>query len=117
VADLFEPIELTWRGDPYVIPANRVLAAIDQVERVITLGELSAAGATGVLPLARLSRAYATLLNFAGCRVRNEEVYGALWTEDAGNSQAMVAMLINVMVPKKVREKLAAAAPAPAPTE
>jgi hypothetical protein len=102
MTNIFEQVELTWRGDPYVIPPKRVLAAIEQVERVITLGEL--ANPTQ-LPLARLARAYATLLRFAGCSVRDDEVYAALWTEDDRNAATLVTALIDVMVPRKVRER------------
>jgi hypothetical protein len=100
--ELFEEVELTWRGSKYVIKAHRVFDAIVQVEGVITVGELA-----GTTPrLTKLAQGYGALLRCAGAPARDEEVYAALWSDGGVNAATVAGVLLNLMVPKGVRDKL-----------
>lgn len=96
---LFEPVELTWKGDVYAIPPSRVLRAIAVVEDVITLQQLSMGPR---VPLAKLAMAYAALLRFAGGKVTDDEMYLALFGPKGADATAQVQMMLRLMLPKTV---------------
>lgn len=98
---IFEPITLTWNGRDYVIPADRVMQAIAKIEDVITLLELRQYGEKGTAPLGKLAMAYAAILRFAGANARDDEVYGALFSNDESQTRIMDAIdtLLKMMLP------------------
>jgi len=95
---------MTWKGKNYVIPPSRVLRAIARVEDIVTMQQLTASPS---IPFAKLSMAYTSLLRFAGASVEEEEVYEVLWDRtEGGNASVMVNTLLQMMLPKKVRENI-----------
>lgn len=65
-------IVLNWRGAEYRIPDERAFEAGERLEDVVTLGELMSWG--NAPKFHKLSRCFATLLRFAGCKVSDREV-------------------------------------------
>lgn len=99
-ASPFEPVKLTWQGDEYVIEADRVMGAIHRVESVITLHELMDYQKRGTAPMARLASAYASVLQYAGCRVRDADVYAGMFAEGAAQAVSdSIDGLLALMVP------------------
>ena len=76
---VFEDISVSWGGEEYVIPANRVMGAIAIIEDVFVFGELVEGVQTGRLAMNKLARAYGGLLRYAGARVNDEDVYGGMF--------------------------------------
>lgn len=74
---VFQEIRLSWDGREFVIPAERVLGAIAEVEEVVTLPEILMMMG-GKMTMAKLSRAYGALLRYAGASLSDDEVYGGL---------------------------------------
>lgn len=105
---MFADIKLGWQGKTYAIPARQAMQAIATVEEVITLQELTEYARRGTAPVARLSNAYARVLEFAGCKVDATEVYAAMF--QGGESDAVlksINTLLMMMIPPKVRAALA----------
>ena len=67
-----QPINLTYRGITFSIPASRAFEIGEEVENIISLGEIQSWG--NKVPFHRVARAYGAMLRFAGCRVENGEV-------------------------------------------
>jgi hypothetical protein len=99
--EIFKDVKLTWSGQEYKIPGNRVMGLILRIESVITLSELASMGAKAqsdsliAIPLARISQAYSEALQYAGANISTEEVYAGMFAED-GNSNTIVAALIGL---------------------
>lgn len=97
---MFSTIKLEWGGEPYSIPANRVLMAVAEVEEVFTLDELQRFSKRGTAPVAKLSRAYGALLRFAGAAVSDEDVYAGMFVNDQGQmAAAATSSLLALMLP------------------
>lgn len=94
---IFQPVTLKWDDKEYVVPANQVMGLIAQIEDVITLAELmNKKGA----PLARVSMGYGAALRYAGAKVKDEDVYKGMFSENASATiQAAVAGLLSMMIP------------------
>lgn len=99
---IFEPIKLTWKGAEFTIAPDRVLGCIAQIEEVLPIGELARLS-VGDLKLAKLSRAFAVALRYAGAQVSDEEVYSGLFTDLGGDmyvkARAYVFALQAMMLP------------------
>lgn len=76
---LFEKIQLSWHGSPYVIPADKVMGAICVIEDVITFEELRRYAVRGTAPLGKLAKAYGTVLRYAGAQVADDDVYAEMF--------------------------------------
>jgi len=102
---VFEPATVEWDGAEYTVPASRVLGLIAAVEDHVTLKELSDWSQSGNAKTARLAKAYAAALRYAGCDVPADEVYDAIFD---GAAQASVlasigALLVLMIPPKRLR--------------
>ena len=89
---------LTWAGVEYSIPERRIFALGEAVEDVVTLTDIQ--GWHTRPQFRRMSRAYGTMLRFAGARVSDEEVFDAVVGPKAQAdvaSQAIVALLVALM--------------------
>jgi hypothetical protein len=105
----FDSITLTFdHGDgagpkSYTIPPDKVFGAIEVIEEVITLKELSSSVArNGNPPLARISRAYASVLRYAGARVEDQQVYIGMFSGGEDDIKGVVAAvngLLALMIP------------------
>lgn len=67
-----QPISMTYRGITFTIPARRAFEIGEEVENIISLGEIQSWG--NRVPFHRVARAYGAMLRFAGCKVENGEV-------------------------------------------
>lgn len=104
---IFEEITLSWNGEEYKIPPDKIMGAIAKIEDVITLKELGDYAVKGDAPLAKMAIAYATVLRYAGAKVNESEVYSAMF--DAGSSVNILTCinaLLTMMIPPKKDEEL-----------
>lgn len=83
MAGIFSDIEMVWAGKTYTIKSTRVMGVIAQIEDVITLTEIGAFMQRGGVPMARLCQAYAAALKYAGAKVAAENIYQAVYTDEA----------------------------------
>jgi hypothetical protein len=103
---IFQPVELSWDGEVFTIPANRVLGAIAVIEEQITFSELVASSSAGRPPMATIAKAFAGVLRYAGSRVTDEEVYAGMFDQGAQESIALsINTLLVMMVPPGALEK------------
>lgn len=106
----FEPVTLNWQGDRYVIAADRVMAAIFVLENVITITELAQIRATGNIPIAKVSHAFAALLRFAGATATEEQVYASMFQGEHAKDAAFLAiqaLMVLMVPPKKITDRFA----------
>ncbi len=113
----FEDIKLGWAGKQYSIPARKVLQAIAMIEECITFQELLKYSQAGQVPFAKISKAYAIVLRYAGAEFTEEEIYEGMFSEEHALANAMAAMqgLMEMMIPPHVKKRMLAGASAPAP--
>ena len=96
-----KPVNLVWQGQSYTIEPSRIIPAIAIVEDYLTLDELARYAEKGRAPMGKLAGAYAALLNFAGARVTDTEVYGGMFSgaDDAQGAAEAVHGLLRLMLP------------------
>jgi hypothetical protein len=92
---VFEDVKLTWGSDEYVIPANRIMGLIEVIESAIPINEL----ATDSPPRAKLSKAYASAIRYAGGAITQEEVYASFFKGGLTAVATAAAGLIMMMIP------------------
>lgn len=92
---IFEDVKLTWGADEYVIPANRVMGLIEVVESAIPINEL----ANDSPPRAKLAKAYASAIRYAGGSLEPEEVYASFFKGGLTTVATAAAGLIMMMIP------------------
>ena len=73
------PINLSFRGVDYVIPAARAFEVGEAVERIVTLGEMAAWGSK--VPFFTVAKCFAVMLNLAGAKVTKEDVIGQIMAD------------------------------------
>jgi len=103
---VFEKVEVEWKGQKYTLPPSRVVRCIADVEDVLTLAQLSRYLAMGNPPLGKLSMAFAILLQHAGARVSDDEVYNVLFKDDVENERAVqciYALQVLMIPPEHLR--------------
>lgn len=94
---IFKPVTLTWKGVDYEVGADSVMMLIAKIEDIITLTELLNPKGR---PIAKISMAYAEALRYAGARVKDDEVYAAMFKEGASDAATnAVNGLLMMMVP------------------
>jgi hypothetical protein len=100
---IFQDLKLEWDGKSYQIPARKMMETIAGVEEHITLKELfTAASQRGTIQLVRLARAWATVLQSAGAKVSDEEVYSGMFGAKGAGQQAVqdaITHLLMMMIP------------------
>lgn len=96
---LFKEVGLSWGGEEYIVPPEKVMGLIEVVEDVITLEELG--GSSGGLKRSAIAKAYANALRYAGCKnVTQQDIYGHLFNpETAMDIQPLVTSLLMMMIP------------------
>jgi hypothetical protein len=97
---IFQEIRLFWEDDEFIIPPDRVLGAVAEIEEIVTLPDLLLMMG-GKMTMARLSRAYGVLLRYAGAKLSDEQVYGGLVKRGETFEQMQIACiaLLGVMIP------------------
>jgi hypothetical protein len=97
---IFEDVTLTWKGQDYTIESTKVMGAIAKVEEVITLRELFNFYQKSDAPMVKLSMAFGSVLRYAGAKVKDEEVYAAMFNHEDQNSVTnSINTLLAMMVP------------------
>lgn len=109
----FRPITFEYKGKSYTVPAERMMGLIDTIEEHITLAEIYSDGRERkTMRFGKLSAAYSAALNYAGADTSQEEVYFALFgdeAESAADTKAfniMMSLLTVMTPPKSVIDKL-----------
>jgi hypothetical protein len=97
----FRDVELAWGGKQYTLPSNKLMAVIMRIEDIITLPELVRAMQLNKPPMAKIASAYAEVLRYVGCDVKDEDVYAGLFDGTNGHVVAAqsVAGLLQLMSP------------------
>jgi len=104
-----EPVRLEWAGEEYRIPPRQIMGAILAVEDVMTLGALAAAAQSDSAPVARIAKAYAVALRWAGAVVDDYDVYRAIFGRDRFSKMlAAVNGLLGLMVPPDAVQRASA---------
>lgn len=93
-------IEIEWQGEQFTIGEHEAFELGERLEDIVTLAELAAMGEKP--KFRKLARCYAEMLNFAGARVKPEQVYSEMMAElkSAGKSKGkiIVAEAIGVLI-------------------
>lgn len=83
---MMREITLSWNGKDYTIPASKGFQIGEQIEEIVTLGDIATWAQRP--RMFKLARCYATMLRFAGCRaVTDAQVFEAIMGAD-GDAQA-----------------------------
>ena len=64
----FSPVTLTYRGEEFVVPPDKIWGLIGVIEEVITHGKLVVALHKQEVPITKVASAFAAALNFAGAK-------------------------------------------------
>jgi hypothetical protein len=92
---IFEDVKLTWGSEEYVIPANKIMGLIEVIESAIPINEL----ASDSPPRAKLAKAYASAIRYAGGTITQEEVYASFFNGGLTAVATAAAGLIMMMIP------------------
>lgn len=101
-----QAIRLTYRGEEYLIPANKAFAAGAAVEEIVSLSEI--AGWGDKPRFFKIASAFGCLLRFAGCQVTDADVHQDMMdglrkaasrgvTEDIPAAMAITALMSCLM--------------------
>lgn len=99
---IFEDIKLSFKGDDYTIPANRVLKTICKLEKEISLAELM----EGNVKPGQLATLFNMILMDAGSEDKSDEIYSTFFAskdsaKNAGN--ATTALLLMMIPPEHLK--------------
>ena len=94
----FEDVTIGWRGEQYVVPANRQMLLIAKIEDALS-GDTGQQALTILFrkegpPYTRLAAAYGAALRHAGAKVTDDEVYLSIMTDLAQGTKAEAARVI-----------------------
>lgn len=92
---IFDDVTLTWGGNEYTIPANRVMGLIEVIESAIPIDEL----VSDKPPRAKLAKAYSSAIRYAGGKVTPEEVYASFFKDGLVAVATAATGLVMMMVP------------------
>lgn len=100
----FDEVKLTWGDSTKVVPGDRVLQLIATIEEVVTLEELTNFSQP---KRAKIAKAYAMALVFAGFHVTDDQVYLALFdVAERTRINAAIDGLLRIMIPPESLKKL-----------
>lgn len=76
----FENVTIGWKGTGYSVPPDRCMGLLARIEEVLAppgsgVNALDLLAQPHKAHLTKLARAYAVALRYAGCQVKDEEVY------------------------------------------
>jgi len=93
---IFEEVSVTFKNKEYKIPSNKVMGLVETVEDIITIEEL----ADGKIRRAKMAKAFAAIIAYAGGFVDNEEIYTRFFDEKNGVEMAGVLnSILQLMIP------------------
>lgn len=99
----FSEVTLTWGEKEYKVSPDKVLDLVDSIEDHVVLEDLT----TGRPPRARIAKAYAAAIKFAGGYAKPDDVYAALFNaEDQKRIFGVIDALLCVMIPPESLRKL-----------
>lgn len=107
---IFQEVGLTWDGQEYVVPSEKVMGLVATIEDIVTLEELVSNG----VKRAKLASAFCAALRYAGCRVDEEEVYASLFGDTGVTTRATIDAILSIMIPPESVQKLMPPAKKPA---
>lgn len=103
MAAIFEPITIGWRGEEYTItPTMRLL---NQVEQRVSLSAIAHHLSIGEPRLSHIATALSVLLQAAGVKVSDGEVYQELMSADAEEITAMATAVVAAAFPARPEGK------------
>jgi hypothetical protein len=95
-----DDVTLGWKGREFTVKATDRMRLIATIEDQLTITELSSWDSAEKVKLSKLAAAYGAALRFAGAWVSDEDVYTALFGNDAeGMARLAVNTLNSIMVP------------------
>lgn len=84
-----QPIRLTYKGQDFLIPADRAFKAGAAVEEIVSLAEIASWGDRP--RFFKIAEAFGALLRFAGCKASDEEVHADMMAGLRNSAAAGVA--------------------------
>ena len=93
----FDDVTLGWKGDEFIVPANKMLMLVCKIEDALA-GDSGEQALTVLMrrqgpPQARLAQAYGAALRYAGAHVTDDEVYLSLQSElSTGSAEGIAAI-------------------------
>lgn len=100
---VFKEVGLTWKGREYVVPPDKVMGLIAEIEEHVTIEELASRGG---IKRAKASAAFAAALRYASrvagspTRIEDAEVYQAFFADDvAASTTQIITSLLSMMIP------------------
>lgn len=93
---IFEPVTISWKGEDYTVPADKVMRMIACIEDHVKVGDLIRPEGPGFV---KLSMAYGSALRYAGARVADDEIYESIYAQGADQFATLVASLLTMMMP------------------
>lgn len=105
MAEIFSEVKLSWDGKDYLVPPGETMRVIAIVENHMSLGDIERYARANSVPLGKLSMAYGAALRFAGARVRDDEIYAAMFREGEMSERIGKAIgdLLMLMIPPEAR--------------
>jgi hypothetical protein len=96
----FDVVTLTWGGKDYVVQSDKVMGLVETIECIITLDEINDMLIRKTILRAKIARAYSAVLNYAGAKVSQEEVYAEFFGEEmAASTLGVLSGLLAMMIP------------------
>jgi len=93
---IFQEIGISWKGNEYVVPADKVMGLIVVVEDIITMEELSGDG----IKRGKLSKAFCAAVDYAGGNADCEEVYSTFFNISEKNEiSGIINCILGLMIP------------------
>lgn len=98
---MFDDIEIEYNGKTRTIKANEVMRCIAKVEQAVSLPDLVEFMQSGKPRMASLAIGYAALLNYAGFKVTEAQVYAGMFGDNDKVVSAIEATsaLLSLMIP------------------
>jgi len=118
MSSVFEEVALSWGGNEYIVPSDKVMGLVEVVEDIITVDELVGSG----IKRAKVARAFAAAIRYAGSAsgknviINEQDVYSSLFGGDAmrATTGAVSALLTMMIPPEHLRQSEIATAKTPA---
>jgi len=100
---IFEDVKITWKGEEFTVPSNRVMGLIETIEEYVTIEDLNGGGVKRV----KLSKAFCAAMNYAGNKkIDVNVVYNEFFSGDSGVeiTTIMTSLLMMMIPPEHLRE-------------
>ena len=102
---IFHEVGLSWKGEEFTVPHDRVMGLIEVIEEVVTIQDLTSKNG---VKFGKISRAYSDALKYAGARgATQEQVYSAMIGgsgEGVAIQEAVNSLLMLMIPPEHLQE-------------